>query len=458
MLRIPNADAQINVAALSYTEGYLAPSGPAVVLDLAALNGLVALNLQDRYVVVECGMTWAALDTLLAQHGMRTPYWGPLSGLLSTVGGALSQGSVFLSSGLHGPVGDSVLGLKVLSACGELLQTGAAASGNTPPFMRWFGPDRTGAFIGDAVSLGTKVRASLRLIPRPRELGFLSYEFSDPALALAAMSEISRQGLAAECFAFDPYLVEVRLQRAGLINDAKTLLKVVRQSGLKAGAKLVGAGRGFVGSGRWSMHATFEADDVPGLQSRLLAARKILLPGGVAIEVSIPQALRAMPFSPPNSILGPAGERWVPVHGAFAHSQAARGMAVVEETLRAHASEMQAHDIRVGHLLTTGAAQGVLIEPVFFWPDSHSLYHQRVVQPAYRQRAGEPAANLEGRALMGRIKRDVADAIRQAGAVHFQIGRFYRWREGRDALALALHDALKQRMDPHGLLNPGVLA
>ena len=215
MLRIPNADAQTNVAALSYTEGYLARSGPAEVLDLAALNGLVALNLQDRYVVVECGMTWAALDALLAPHGVRTPYWGPLSGLLSTVGGALSQGSVFLGSGLHGPVGDSVLGLEVLSACGELLRTGAAASGNTPPFMRWFGPDLTGVFIGDAGSLGTKVRASLRLIPRPSELGFLSYEFSDPALALAAMSEISRQGLAAECFPFDPYLAEVRLQRAG---------------------------------------------------------------------------------------------------------------------------------------------------------------------------------------------------------------------------------------------------
>jgi hypothetical protein len=35
---------------------------------------------------------------------VRTPFWGPLSGLRSTIGGAISQGSIFLGSGLHGAV------------------------------------------------------------------------------------------------------------------------------------------------------------------------------------------------------------------------------------------------------------------------------------------------------------------------------------------------------------------
>jgi FAD/FMN-containing dehydrogenase len=442
---------------LSYTEGYLS-RGTAAVLDLSALDRIVEVNSSDRYVVVEAGVTWAALDAALAPHGLRTPYWGPLSGLQSTVGGALSQGSVFLGSGLYGAVGDSVLGLEVVGADGERLRTGAAAAGNTPPFMRWFGPDLTGAFIGDAGALGIKVRASLRLIPRPTALDCLSFEFDGAARTMAAMSAVSRMSLAAECFAFDPALVELRLQRAGLMADAKTLLAVVRQSGLKAGARLVAAGRNFMSDGAWSVHVTLEADDPSLLPARADRVRRLLTAeGGCEVEASIPRALRATPFAPPNTILGPHGERWVPVHGVFAHSQAERGYAAVQAALAARAADIERHQIQVGQLLTTVAAQGLLIEPVFFWPDSHSEYHRRVVEPAFRERAGEPATNLAARAAMVRLKREVADAMRGAGAVHFQLGRFYRWREGRDLAALALFDALKRQLDPQGLLNPGVL-
>jgi FAD/FMN-containing dehydrogenase len=443
---------------LSYTEGYLAQRRPAVVLDLSLLDKLVELNVADRYVTVECGMTWAALDALLALHGLRTPYWGPLSGLRSTIGGALSQGSVFLGSGEHGAVGDSVLGMDVVTANGESLVTGAAAAGNTPPFTRWFGPDLTGLFVGDAGALGTKVRATLRLLPRPSELGGLSYEFDDAAAAMAVMSELSRRALAAECFAFDPFLVEQRLKRASLMSDAKTLMGVVKQSGLLAGAKLVAAGRGFVGTGKWSVHATFDAHDKASLRAKVDAAKAVFdSSGGVAIDASIPIALRGLPFSPPNTILGPAGERWVPVHGIFAHSQAARGWAAVSAALAQHQAVMRQHSIQAGTLLTTVAAQGMLIEPVFFWPDSHSSYHKRVVEAGYQQRCGEPATNLAARAAVVRIKRDVADAMRAQGAVHFQIGRFYDWRAGRNPAALAVFDAIKAAVDPQGLLNPGVL-
>ena len=113
---------------LSYTDGFLAARTPSALLDLTKLDKLVQLNIEDRTVTVEAGMTWAALDLVLEPLMLRTPYWGPLSGLRSTVGGALSQGSIFLGSGLHGSVGDSVLSVDVVLADGSIITTGSAAA------------------------------------------------------------------------------------------------------------------------------------------------------------------------------------------------------------------------------------------------------------------------------------------------------------------------------------------
>ena len=237
---------------LSYTNGYLAETPNAALIDTAKLNNLVQLNIENRYVTVEAGMCWGALNDILAPHGLRTPYWGPLSGLRSTVGGALSQCSVFLGSGEHGSVGDTVLSIDVLLADGSLLTTGSAAAANTEPFIRYFGPDLTGIFVGDAGALGVKVRATLKLIPRETEIDFVSAEFTDPINMLAAMSEISRANIASECFSFDPVLLEQRKKRMSLFTDAKTLLNVVKQSGVMAGLGLVKTGRDFVDAGKHS--------------------------------------------------------------------------------------------------------------------------------------------------------------------------------------------------------------
>ena len=244
---VPNSVAQLQVAVkhlvqagvavvprgggLSYTGGFLATHQNSAVIDTAKLDKLVSLNIEDRCVTVEVGMCWGALNDILSTHNLRTPYWGPLSGLRSTVGGALSQGSVFLGSGEHGSVGDSVLGLEVVVADGALLATGSAAAKNTAPFMRYFGPDLTGLFVGDAGALGVKARATLKLIPREQEIDFVSAQFDDPQKMIAAMSEISRTNIAAECFSFDPVLLEQRKKRMSMLTDAKTLFNVVKQSG-----------------------------------------------------------------------------------------------------------------------------------------------------------------------------------------------------------------------------------
>ena len=441
---------------LSYTDGYIA-IGPSVMIDMSAMDRIVEVNREDRYVVVEAGAKWADIDAALAPLGLRTPYWGPLSGLRSTVGGALSQGSVFLGSGLHGGVGDAVLGIVVVTASSEILRTGSMGAGNTSPFMRYFGPDLTGLFVGDSGALGIKVQATFRLIPRPQVLDFLSFEFADSEKMLAAMAEISRQNIASECFAFDPYLSDVRMKRASLFADAKVLANVVKQSGLLAGAKMVAAGRNFLKAGCFSAHAIIEADSEAALVPRMKLARGIMSTGGTETDNSIPKAMRSTPFAVPNNMLGPAGERWVPVHGVFPHSKALSALRACEAVFAKNRENMDTHRIKTGYLMSTVSQQSTLVEPVFFWPDSHTAYHQRMVERGYLDKIGEPANNPTARAVVHELKRTIADTLRELGAVHFQLGKFYDYRKGRDPAGLALFDAIKRHLDPDNRMNPGVL-
>ena len=54
-----------------------------------------------------------AFNRALKPLGLRTPFWGPLSGLSSTIGGGLSQNNAFFGAGLYGPSVESVLSLTI---------------------------------------------------------------------------------------------------------------------------------------------------------------------------------------------------------------------------------------------------------------------------------------------------------------------------------------------------------
>jgi hypothetical protein len=76
----------------SYTDGYAPAEPDAVLIDSSRLNRIVEVNERDGYVVVQAGVTWAELNEVLKSRGLRTPFFGPFSGIAATVGGSLSQG------------------------------------------------------------------------------------------------------------------------------------------------------------------------------------------------------------------------------------------------------------------------------------------------------------------------------------------------------------------------------
>ena len=129
--------------------GGTVPVGGGVMITLTRMNRILEIDAGNMTLRVEAGTTWRQVHDALAPLGLRTPFWGPLSGLASTVGGALSQNSTFFGAGIHGPSPDSVLALSVVLADGSILRTDHHRADGTFHAFRSYGPDLTGLFLGD---------------------------------------------------------------------------------------------------------------------------------------------------------------------------------------------------------------------------------------------------------------------------------------------------------------------
>jgi FAD/FMN-containing dehydrogenase len=448
---------------MSYTGGYVPVEPGTVMIDMSRLNRVLEINREDMYVTVEAGVSWKALFEALQGTGLKTPYWGTLSGLHATVGGSMSQNSIFWGSGRYGTAADSVVSMDVVLADGRMLSTGAAAQLHGKPFFRHFGPDLTGLFTGDCGALGVKATVTLRLVPELSGKAFASYAFEEYAPMVRAMSEISRRGLASECFGFDPYLQRQRMRRESLARDASQFMGMLKASGgigkaVKEGVRVAAAGRRFMDEVQWSFNILASERDERVAQDVVREAAAIVKgQGGRELPDTIPRMLSAHPFGNVNNMLGPEGERWVPVHGLVAHSDAVAMLGRTEALFDSHAAEMRKHLVFHGYLLATVGNNCFVVEPVFFWPDELFDMHRHFVEDAHLQRLQQHAANPDARALVTYLKTALADLFRDAGAVHLQVAKAYHYADGLKAEPLALVRALKTVLDPQGRMNPGAL-
>ena len=211
----------------SYTGGY-GPTRPStVILDMSALDRVVEINEADGWVTAEAGCTWRTLHDALAAVGRRTPFFGPLSGIVATVGGTASQNAAFFGSARHGPMSECVLGLDVVTADGTLIRLGATKEGG---FARDFGPDAVGLFLGDSGAFGVKLRITMRLVAVPPAIRFASFAFESFGAAIDAQIALAGMDAIAESYGFDAGTHE-NLRRAGFsIGEGAAALRDVAQA------------------------------------------------------------------------------------------------------------------------------------------------------------------------------------------------------------------------------------
>ncbi len=449
---------------LSYTGGYVPATERAVIVDTRELSGIVELDAEGMTLTVRTGTTWEAIDAALAPRGLRLPYFGTFSGRAATVGGGLSGGALFYGTARYGAAADNTLDLEVVCADGRVLRTGQAALRHGKPFYRTHGPDLTGLFLHDGGALGIKTEATFRLIERPAHTGFLSWAFPDAVGAATALSAIGRSGATEEAYVFDPATTARGIAASNLASDLRRLGGIVTGqggllAGLRAGVKVVMAGKRLVPEGWHSLHLACAARTAAGLAADLEHCAALLRRhGGHEIPNSIPMGVRAAPFDNLNGVVGPKGERWLALNAKVRHGDAPRIIARFGAFIAGYRERMAAARVTYSTLFTAMNTHAFSFEVVYHWPDRWLPLHKAVADPAFLAKLPPDQPNPAGAALVAELRERTLDLYDELGVASNQIGRTYRYYDNLAPNTRALLDALKRELDPQGLMNPGVLA
>jgi D-lactate dehydrogenase (cytochrome) len=210
--------------------------------------------------------------------------------------------------------------------------------------------------------------------------------------------------------------------------------------------------------GEFSLHLVCEGRSAAAVEADLAMAKDIASRHqGVPIDDSIARVIRAAPFGPVDSMVGPNGERWVPTHGIVSHSDAPKVWRDMVSLFESHQAEIEKHGVKWGFLTCTMATNGFLVEPVMIWPDELYPMHRHYVRPEHLKGTSQFPPNPEARDFVTGMRQKLIEIFSRYQAVHFQIGKTYPFRQQRKSTAWSLLESLKSAVDPGGQINPGCL-
>ena len=157
------------------------PRKADILLDLSALNALVAHEYADMTVTVQAGMPLADLQAQLAQHGQFLPLDPPQSEK-ATLGGILATNACGPLRLGYGTVRDWLIGITVVDAQGRLIKGGGKVVKNVT------GYDLPKLHVGALGTLGVIVEATFKVSPKPETARTLVAQVSPASdLSTAAM-------------------------------------------------------------------------------------------------------------------------------------------------------------------------------------------------------------------------------------------------------------------------------
>ncbi|UUL75443.1 FAD-binding protein [Pseudarthrobacter sp. Fe7] len=155
-----------------------------IVLDVSRMNRILSIDPVEMIAVVEPGVLNAEVNAAAARHGLfYAP--DPASTAICSIGGNVATNAGGMWCAKYGVTRESVLGLTIVLADGRILRTGRRTIKGVT------GYDLNALFIGSEGTLGVVVEATLRLRPKPVRTETLAAYFTDIEAAGRAASAIT---------------------------------------------------------------------------------------------------------------------------------------------------------------------------------------------------------------------------------------------------------------------------
>ncbi|HEY9339361.1 FAD-linked oxidase C-terminal domain-containing protein [Kribbella sp. NPDC050459] len=208
-----------------------------IVISLEKMDRILAIEPVDRYVVTQPGVYNAVLSRAVGEHGLFYPP-DPSSWEFCSIGGNLSTNSGGLCCVKYGVTTDYVLGLEVVLADGRVLRTGRKTVKGVA------GYDLAKLIVGSEGTLGIITEATLMLRPAAAKPKTMAALFGSGVEAGNAILEIIRSGVSLSLLEImDRTTIRAvnKYKRMDLPDEAAAMLIAQSDAGGEAGAADVAA-------------------------------------------------------------------------------------------------------------------------------------------------------------------------------------------------------------------------
>jgi glycolate oxidase len=163
--------------------GGAVPVAEGVVIGLARMNAILDVDIPNRRVRLQPGVTNLDVTRAVAPHGL---YYAPdpSSQQVCTIGGNVAENSGGAHCLKYGFTTNHVLEAELVLADGEIVRLDA-----------WGALDLLGAVVGSEGTLGIVTEALVRVLPRPQRVETLLADFASTDAAGEAVSAIIAAGV-----------------------------------------------------------------------------------------------------------------------------------------------------------------------------------------------------------------------------------------------------------------------